>query len=142
MARGKKVDRELAELVLKMKARNPKLTTDQIGAATNCDASTAGRIIKGGSWEGYCAIKEDKARKGRERIRKAAEEQQEAAEVQVPGQLRMALDPEEEILEEKPGMSDQVKMMRFQAAQVDKICMKLDRLNDSVMMLLRAVRRE
>jgi len=32
--------------------------------------------------------------------------------------------------------------MRFQAAQVDKICMKLDRLNDSVMMLLRAVRRE
>ena len=141
MARGKKVDRELAELVLKMKARNPKLTTDQIGAATNCDASTAGRIIKGGSWEGYCAIKEDKARKGRERNRKAAEEQPPAEE-QVPGQLRMALDPEEEILEEKPGMSDQVKMMRFQAAQVDKICMKLDRLNDSVMMLLRAVRRE
>ena len=141
MARGKKVDRELAELVLKMKERNPKLTTDQIGAATNCDASTAGRIIKGGSWEGYCAIKEDKARKGRERNRKAAEEQPPAEE-QVPGQLRMALDPEEEILEEKPGMSDQVKMMRFQAAQVDKICMKLDRLNDSVMMLLRAVRRE
>ena len=141
MARGKKVDRELAELVLKMKARNPKLTTDQIGAATNCDASTAGRIIKGGSWEGYCAIKEDKARKGRERTRKAAEEQPPAEE-QVPGQIRMALDPEEEILEEKPGMSDQVKMMRFQAAQVDKICMKLDRLNDSVMMLLRAVRRE
>ena len=141
MARGKKVDRELAELVLKMKARNPKLTTDQIGAATNCDASTAGRIIKGGSWEGYCAIKEDKARKGRERTRKAAEEQPPAEE-QVPGQIRMELDPEEEILEEKPGMSDQVKMMRFQAAQVDKICMKLDRLNDSVMMLLRAVRRE
>ena len=141
MARGKKVDRELAELVLKMKERNPKLTTDQIGAATNCDASTAGRIIKGGSWEGYCAIKEDKARKGRERNRKAAEEQPPAEE-QVPGQLRMALDPEEEILEEKPGMSDQVKMMRFQAAQVDKICMKLDRLNDSVMMLLRAGRRE
>ena len=141
MARGKKVDRELAELVLKMKARNPKLTTDQIGAATNCDASTAGRIIKGGSWEGYCAIKEDKARKGRERTRKAAEEQPPAEE-QVPGQLRMALDPEEEILEEKPGMSDQVKMMRFLAGQVDKLYMKLETINDTLNQILRVLRKE
>ena len=49
MARGKTVNRELVELILQMKERNPKLTTEQIGAVTNCDASTAGKIIKCGS---------------------------------------------------------------------------------------------
>ena len=138
MARGKQVDRELVALVLQMKERNPKLTTEQIGAATCCDASTAGRIIKGGSWEGYCRIKDEKARKEREKAAKAAEEKQ----AEEPGQIRMELDPEEEILDQKPEMSDQVKMMRFQAAQVDKLALKLDHINDTLNMLLRAVRKE
>ena len=138
MARGKQVDRELVALVLQMKERNPKLTTEQIGAATCCDASTAGRIIKGGSWEGYCRIKDEKARKEREKAAKAAEEKQ----AEEPGQIRMKLDPEEEILDQKPEMSDQVKMMRFQAAQVDKLALKLDHINDTLNMLLRAVRKE
>ena len=159
MARGKAVDRGLAELVLQMKERNPKLTTEQIGAVTNCDASTAGRIIKGGSWEGYCAIKDEKARKGRER--EAARKRQtvelfSAGEkiAEIEGQIEMDLKPaEEQKAEEKPEMSEQTKMMRFQAAQVDKmiiqqaqwmdeICMKLDRLNDTLSMILRAVRKE
>ena len=139
MARGKQVDRELVELILQMKERNPKLTTEQIGAVTNCDATTAGRIIRGGSWEGYCEFKNEKARKEREKARKA---KPEAAEEQVAGQITMQLDPEEEIIDEKPEMSEQVKMMRFQAAQVEKICAKLDKLNDTMSMVLRAVRRE
>ena len=140
MARGKNVDRELVALVLQMKERNPKLTTEQIGAVTNCDASTAGKIIKCGSWEGYCEFRKEKARKQQERARKAAEEQ--PAEEQVPGQITMQLDPEEEILDQKPEMSDQVKMMRFQASQVDKLALKLDHINDTLNMLLRAVRKE
>ena len=140
MARGKTVNRELVELILQMKERNPKLTTEQIGAVTNCDASTAGKIIKCGSWEGYCEFRKEKARKQQERARKAAEEQ--PAEEQVPGQITMQLDPEEEILDQKPEMSEPVKMMRFQAAQVDKIIMKLNQLNDTMNMLLRAVRKE
>ena len=138
MARGKTVNRELVELILQMNERNPKLTTEQIGAATCCDASTAGRIIKGGSWEGYCRIKDEKARKEREKAKKAAEEKT----AEEPGQIRMDLDPEEEIIDQKPEMSDQVKMMRFQAAQVDKLALKLDHINDTLNMLLRAVRKE
>ena len=150
MARGKAVDRGLAELVLQMKERNPKLTTEQIGAVTNCDASTAGRIIKGGSWEGYCAIKDEKARKGRER--EAARKKQtvelfSAGEkiAEIEGQIEMDLKPAEEpkAEEQEETLGDmQTKMMRFQAAQVDKICMKLDRLNDTLSMILRAVRKE
>ena len=139
MARGKTVDRELVELVLQMKERNPKLTTEQIGAVMNCDASTAGKIIKSGSWEGYCRLKDEKARKEREKASKA---KPEPAEEQAQGQIQMQLDPEEEILDKKPEMSEPVKMMRFQAAQVDKIIMKLNQLNDTMNMLLRAIRRE
>ena len=140
MARGKQVDRELVELILQMKERNPKLTTEQIGAATCCDASTAGKIIKCGSWEGYCEFRKEKARKQKEKVRKAAEEQ--PAEEPVPGQIAMQLDPEEEILDQKAELSDQVKLMRFQAAQVDKIIMRLNQLNDTMSMILRAVRKE
>ena len=140
MARGKTVDRALAELVLQMKERNPKLTTEQIGAVTNCDASTAGKIIKCGSWEGYCEFRKEKARKQKEKVRKAAEEQ--PAEEPVPGQIAMQLDPEEEIIDQKAELSDKVKLMRFQAAQVDKIIMRLNQLNDTMNMLLRAVRKE
>lgn len=141
MARGKQVDRELVALILQMKERNPKLTTEQIGAAMCCDASTAGRIIKGGSWEGYCAIKDEKARKGRERKRSRKKEEKQDEQM-IEGQIEMQLDPEEEIIDEKPEMSEQTKMMRFQAAQVDKIIMKMNQLNDTMNMVLRAIRKE
>ena len=141
MARGKQVDRELVELILQMKERNPKLTTEQIGAVTNCDATTAGRIIKCGTWEKYQEFKKEKAEKGRQREQARKAEPQDAEE-QVPGQITMQLDPEEEIVDQKPEMSDQVKMMRFQASQVDKLALKLDHINDTLNMLLRAVRKE
>ena len=72
---------------------------------------------------------------------------------ELAGQMEMELQTAEEPKE----MSDQTKMMRFQAHQVDKICekitnqsviinetllVKLDRLNDTLCQILRAVRKE
>ena len=71
-----------------------------------------------------------------------------------PGQLRMDLQAAEE---PKAEMSDQIKLMRFQAAQADKICekitkqaiiinetmmTKLDRIYDMLGHILRAIRKE
>ena len=68
---------------------------------------------------------------------------------ELDGQMKMDLQAAEEPKE----MSDQTKMMRFQAHQADKIIgqmmvnndallMKLDRLNDTLCQILRAVRKE
>ena len=132
------MDRAMVDLVLSMKARNEKLTTDQIAQVVQCDATTAGRIIRGGSWEGYCELKAEKARKEREKNRKAAEKkpaEEPEREPEVPGQICMELEPKQE-------MSEQTKLMRFQAAQVDKLIMKLDQLNNTMSMILRSVRKE
>ena len=71
--------------------------------------------------------------------RRAKERKQpepEAAEEQVPGQIEM------DLTTTRAEMSEQVKMMRFIAGQVDKLYMKLDKLNDTMSMILRAVRKE
>ena len=69
----------------------------------------------------------------------------------VQGQIQMEMLPvdyteatkmEREISTEKPEMSDQVKMMRFVASQVDKVIMKLDQIYNMQSMILRAVRKE
>ena len=136
MARGKVIDKAAADLVLQMKERNPKLTTEQIAAVMDFDATTAGRIIRCGSWEAFCEWKAEKAKKERERNRATAEEPE--AEEQVPGQICMELEPEhDETLGEM-----QTKMMRFQAGQIDKLIVKIDKLNDTLSMILRAVRKE
>lgn len=154
MARGKTVDRELVELILQMKERNPKLTTEQIGAVMNCDASTAGKIIKCGSWEGYCRFKDEKARKEREKASKA---KPEPAEEQAPGQIQMQLDPAKLVLDpkavEEANHGEQVKLMRFlagrfdlieksQALGVEMLSMKLEKIYDMMGQILKAVRRE
>ena len=73
---------------------------------------------------------------------------------ELDGQMKMDLQDAEE---PKAEMSDQTKLMRFQASQADKICekitkqaviinetllVKLDRLNDTLCQILRAVRKE
>lgn len=85
------------------------------------------------------------------RIRKEKEKRQaEEPKAELPGQIEMQLTPEEP---EKPELSDQVKMMRFQAHEADLIIrsieetgvmvrMMLDKLNDTMCMILRAVRKE
>lgn len=165
MARGKLVDKALVDWIMQTKRINPELTTEQIGKMCQRDASTVQRVLKGGSWEGYCEVIRQKG----EKRKKQAEEKQKvmlvydpsiaeeyrreqeakrAAEEQVPGQIEMELTPAE-----KPEMSDQVKMMRFQAEMTAKITKavevstvelltKLDKLNDTMSMILRAIRRE
>ena len=67
------------------------------------------------------------------------------------GQIQMEMLPvdyteaarmEREITTEKPEQNDQAKMMRFVAAQVDKVIMKLDQIYNMQSMILRAVRKE
>ena len=73
---------------------------------------------------------------------------------ELDGQMKMDLQDAEE---PKAEMSDQTRLMRFQAAQADKICekitkqaviinetllVKLDRINDTLCQILRAIRRE
>ena len=81
---------------------------------------------------------------------KKKEKEKKVAEEQLTGQMQMDLQAAEE---PKAEMSDQTKLMRFQAHQADKIIgqmmvnndallMKLDRLNDTLCQILRAVRKE
>ena len=67
------------------------------------------------------------------------------------GQIQMEMLPvdyteaakmEREITTEKPEMSEQHKMMRFVASQVDKVVMKLDQIYNLESQILRAVRKE
>lgn len=145
MARGKTIDKAAADLVLSMKARNPKLTTAQIGQALEMDATTAGRIISCGNWENYCEWKKAKAATERKKSRDAAVERlnqaleqnrkaETAPDDEVPGQIRMDLVPKE-----PAEMPEQVKMMRFLAGQVDKLALKLDHINDTMCQILRAM---
>lgn len=66
------------------------------------------------------------------------EETMRSVPEELPGQMRMELPAEEQ----KPEMSEQTKMMRFQAAQVDKLYMMMSRINDNLCQLLRAIRKE
>ena len=154
MARGKLVDKALVDWILQTKQINPELTTEQIGKMCQRDASTVQRVLKGGSWEGYCEVIRQKGEKRKKRAEekqkvmlvydpsiaeeyRREQEAKRAAEEQVPGQIEMELTPAE-----KPEMSDQVKMMRFVAAQVDKLVMKLDQIYNLESQILRAVRKE
>ena len=108
-------------------------------------------MIRCGTWEKYEEFKKEKAEKGRQRekARRAAEEQG-AEEPQIEGQIRMDLVPAEE---PKAEMSEQTKMMRFlagrfelieksQALGVEILRREIDKLNDTLSMILRAVRKE
>ena len=91
----------------------------------------------------------------RNQLRREKERKKEEApaEEQVPGQMEMDLKPAEEKKHEETLGDMQTKMMRFQAHQADEIMKKmdectvqlltkLDRLNDTMSMILRAVRKE
>ena len=71
-----------------------------------------------------------------------AEETEGQIQMEMPVDYTEAARMEREITTEKPEMSDQVKMMRFVASQVDKVVMKLDQIYNMQSMILRAVRKE
>ena len=117
----------------------------EIGALLGINPSTVSRIEKAGfDMEKYLENK----RMAREK-EKAAKEQpaEEPAEEQVPGQIEMDLEPK---AEEQDRI---VKLMRFQAHEIDMILkrmsecfdmliLKTDKLNDTMSMILRAMRKE
>ena len=108
----------------------------EIGKLLGINPCTVSRIESAGfSYEQYL----ENRRIAKEKEKKAQEQAEEpqAQEEQVPGQIEM------ELVEAKPAeMSDQVKLMRFQAGQIDKLVLKLDHINDTLNMILRAMRKE
>ena len=108
----------------------------EIGKLLGISAPTICRIEKAGfNYEQYLENKRI-AREKEQKAKEQAEEPQQEEE-QVPGQIEM------ELIEAKPQeMSDQVKLMRFQAGQIDKLVLKLDHINDTLNMILRVMRKE
>lgn len=108
----------------------------EIGKLLGISAPTISRIESAGfDYEKYLENK----RIAREREQKAKEpaEEPQQEEEQVPGQIEM------ELVATKPAeMTDQVKLMRFQAGQIDKLVLKLDHINDTLNMILRVMRKE
>lgn len=84
-------------------------------------------------WKAY--VENGKIR--REREKNLQKEPETETNEQVPGQIEMDL-----TTEGKTEMSEQTKLMRFQAAQVDKVIMKLDQIYNVANMILRAIRKE
>jgi len=116
----------------------------EIGKLLGVNPCTISRIEKAGfDFKQYQELLKER----RAKERKQAEEPEKAEEL--PGQMRMDLTPEPE----KPEQADRTKMMRFQAHMTEEITKKmdectvqlltkLDRMNDTMSMILRAVRKE
>lgn len=108
----------------------------EVGKLLGINPCTVSRIESAGfSYEQY--LENRRIAKEKEKKAKEQAQDQQPAEEQVPGQIEM------ELVETKPAeMSDQVKLMRFQAGQIDKLVLKLDHINDTLNMILRAMRKE
>lgn len=106
----------------------------EIGKLLGVNPCTISRIEKAG-FDLKIYNENTKARREKEQ-KKAQEPEKPEAEEPIAGQIEM------ELTTEKPDMSDQTKMMRFQAAQVDKLIMKLDQIYNMTSMILRAIRKE
>ena len=58
------------------------------------------------------------------------------------GQMQMELNCEENKKEEKQEQNDMTKLMRFQAAKVELMLNKMDELKDTMMQIIRVMRKE
>ena len=105
-----------------------------IAALLGVNACTISRMEAAGfDWKAY--VENGKIR--REREKNMQKEPEAETTEQVPGQIEMDL-----TTEGKAEMSEQTKLMRFQAAQVDKLIMKMDQIYNVASMILRAIRKE
>lgn len=105
-----------------------------IAALLGVNACTISRMEAAGfDWKAY--VENGKIR--REREKNMQKEPEAETNEQVPGQIEMDL-----TTEGKAEMSEQTKLMRFQAAQVDKLIMKMDQIYNVASMILRAIRKE
>ena len=151
MPKGSVVTRELFQTVQQLREIYPDYGAEQIAGIVKREATVIRLMFKMSGWEEYENYKKEKAEKQRAREEKRKAAQPEPAEEEVPGQIRMDLTPAEEHEETLGDM--QTKMMRFQAEMAGKIMKKiedqtiminskLDQLNDTLHMILRAVRKE
>ena len=106
----------------------------EIGKLLGVNPCTISRIEKAG-FDLKTYQENTKTRKEKEQ-KKTQEPEKPETEEPIAGQIEM------ELTTEKPDMSDQTKMMRFQAAQVDKLIMKLDQIYNMTSMILRTIRKE
>ena len=108
---------------------NGGATGQEVARMENISEGTVSRIRKAGfSAEQY-------RENTRKRVLKEKQKEQEPAE-ELPGQIEM------ELPQEPKEMSDQTKLMRFQAAQVEKLLLRMDRIDDTLHMILRCIRKE
>ena len=125
MARGAYISEEIVNGILMLNKVNPELKYTKIAEVYPVDASTVGKIIACGSWEGYCRFKDEKAAKQRERKAKQTQpkqlELQGGVDYQVQVNEQLAGQMKMDLPEEKTEMSDTVKMMRFLAGRFDLI---------------------
>ena len=123
MARGAYISEEIVNGILMLNKVNPELKYTKIAEVYPVDASTVGKIIASGSWEGYCRFKDEKAAKQRERKAKQTQpkqlELQGGVDYQVQVNEQLAGQMKMDLPEEKTEMSDTVKMMRFLAGRLD-----------------------
>ena len=131
-AKRTQITEALCEQARLMRKGGANQTT--IGKLLGVNPCTISRIEKAG-FDLKIYNENTKARKEKEQ-KKAQEPERPEAEEPIAGQIEM------ELTTEKPDMSDQTKMMRFQAAQVDKLIMKLDQIYNMTSMILRAIRKE
>ena len=117
----------------------------QIGKLLEINPCTVSRIETAGFiYEVYVeqqkARREDEKKKREQEARTEIKAEDAKAPIYIedkcPGQMEM------DLTITKPDMSDQTKMMLFQAAQVDKLIMKLDQIYNMASMILRAIRKE
>lgn len=117
------VTEELCRAVQLMMAGNPD--QKEVARLLGTSATTVSRI-KAAGFDYQTFLKNTEARKtekqtvSMERINAEIEKVRQAEAQEMPGQIRMEI-PEKPLEAEKPEMSEQVKMMRFIAGQVDRV---------------------
>ena len=132
MKKRTKITQELCDHVRILLAGGA--TGEKAAQITGTSTGTVSRIRAAGFDALRYAVNTDRRRieeKNREMAERLSPEtmmKEEKEKEQVPGQIRMELPGE---------MSEQTKMMRFQAGQVEKLYMMLSRINDNLCQILR-----
>ena len=133
-AKKTKITEQLCKQIELMRKGGANQT--EVGRLLGINGCTVSRIEAAG----YDFTKYTENRKIRREKEAAARKQETedtpAEEQPIEGQIEM------DLTVMKPEISDQTKMMRFQAAQIDKLIMKLDQIYNMTSMILRAVRKE
>ena len=133
-----KIDQELCTHVKILLAGGA--TGLQAAKITNTSSGTVSRI-KAAGFDYQKFMENTEKRRMADNAVKQAEKKPEQMQVELVYDPGIAEEYRQE-QEQKAEMSEQTKMMRFQAAQVERIAQKLEKLNDTMNMILRCIRRE